>query len=103
VQTYGEEEIRDIHGDVDGQSHVCEVETVGREDQGEGDYVVGDQFLEIFSWFLEAHQENNHLLCPVCRLHEVVCLKNGVVCLVWESLEHAGSIEVPHWCPRHNV
>jgi hypothetical protein len=103
VQAYREEEIGDVHGDVDGQSHIREVEAVRREDQGECDYVVSDQFFEVFSWFLEAHQENNHLLRPVGGLHEVVCLKNSVVCFVWESLEHAGSIEIPDWCPRHNV
>lgn len=79
------------------------MKTIRSEDQGQGDDVVSHQFLEILSWLLEAHEQDNHLLCPVCRLREVVCLENSVVCLVRESLKHAGSIEVPDWGPGHDI
>lgn len=101
--TYCEEEIRDIHGDIYSQSHVCEMEAIGSEDQGQGDDMVGYQFLEVFSGLLETHQQDNHLLRPVSGLHEVVSLEHSIVRLVRESLEHASSAEIPDWCPRHDV
>lgn len=102
-RTHSKEEIRDVHGDIYSQSHICEVEAVGSEDQGQGDNVVGYQFLEVLSRLLETHKQDDHLLRPVCSLREVVGLEDSIVRLVRESLEHASGVEVPDGCPRHDV
>jgi len=95
-QTYGQEEIRDIVSDVDGDTHVREMEPVAQPDQADSDDVVGDQLLEILPRLLQHQQQHNSLLGPVTSLEKVVRLDNGFVGTVGETFVHADGVEVPH-------
>ena len=89
-------------GDVDGQPHVGEVESVTQPDQRESDDVMSHQLLEILPRFLQQQGKNDELLCPVASLQQVVRFEQPFVCSVREPFKHPRGIEVPHWSPAHD-
>lgn len=101
--TYCEEEVTDIVGDVDGQAHVGEVETVAQGNEGQADNVVADQLLKVLAGLLQAQQQDYGLLGPVGGLEQVVELEDGLVGHVREVLVHAGGVEVPDGGAAHDV
>ncbi len=100
--TYGKEEIADVVGDVDGQTHVGEVEAVAQADEGQADDVVADQLLEVLARLFHAQQQHDGLLGPVGGLEQVVELEDGVVGGVREVLVHGTRVEVPHGGAAHD-
>ena len=89
-------------GDIDGKTHVGKVEAVREGDEGEGDYVMGNQLPEVLPRLLHAQHENDGLLGPVSGLEEIVELKWGVETLVWEVLVHASRVEIPDGGAGHD-
>lgn len=90
-------------GNVNGDTHVGEVEAVAQPDQGQGDNVVQDQLLEILAWLLQHQQQDQGLLSPVTGLQQVVGLEQTLVGVVREILEHASRVEVPDGGSRHDI
>lgn len=103
LQTYSEEEIGNVHGDVDGNSHICKVETVAQPDQSERNHMMQNQLFEILSRLLQHQQQYNSLLSPVTRLQQIVSFKHSFMTAVRESLEHGCRVEIPHWRAAHDV
>ena len=103
MSTYRKEEVGDVVGGVHSESHVCKMEGIGQVDQRNGDDVVRNKLLEILPWLLLREQEHNHLLSPVCRLEQIVCLDLRNVRPMRERLIHAVGIEVPHRRLLHDV
>ena len=99
--TYGEEKVGYIVTDVDSNPHICKVKPITQPNQRERNEMMGDQFSEIFPWFLQHQGQHNALLCPVRRLQQVIRLEHGLVRLVWKSLVHSRRIEVPNGRPAH--
>ena len=85
------------------QSHVCKMEGIGQVDQRDCNDMMRYQFLEVLARLLLREQEHNHLLCPVCRLEQIVGLNLRQLCPVWEGLVHAIGIKVPHWRLLHDI
>lgn len=102
-KTHGEEEIGNVHGYVDGNAHVGEVEAVAQPDQGERDNVMQNQLLEIFTRLFEHQEQDNGLLCPVTGLQQIVCLEDALVAAVREALEHGRRVEVPDRAAAHDI
>ena len=89
-------------GDVDGKTHVGEVEAVREGDEEQGDDVMGNKLLEVLPRLLHAQHENDGLLGPVSGLEEIVELECAVESLVWEVFIHASRIKIPDGGARHN-
>lgn len=87
---------------VDGNTHVREMEAVAQPNQADCDDVMCNQLFEVLSRLLEHQEQHNGLLRPVAGLKQIVCLEDGVMCPVREALVHAGRIEVPHRRARHD-
>ena len=104
VQCFGgcQEEIGDVVGDVDGQTHVGEVEAVAQADKRKRDDVVANQFLEVLAGLLELQEQHDRLLGPVACLEEVVSFEEALVLPMGESLEHGGCVEVPDGGALHH-
>src|SRR6266536_1157856 len=64
---------------------------------------MSNQFLEVLSWLLHSQHQDDSLLCPVRRLEQVVEFEDAFVRLRGEGLVHAPRVEIPHWCPAHDV
>lgn len=88
---------------VDGQTHVGEVEAVAQTDEGEADNVMADELAEVLAGLLHAQHQDDSLLGPVGRLEQIVELEEGVVRLVREVLVHGPRVEVPQWGAAHDV
>lgn len=101
--THGEEEVTDIMGDVDGDTHVSKMEPITQPNQCESDDVVKDQLLEIFPGLFEHENKNDTLLGPIACLKKVVGLEECIVFFMWKAFEHSGSIEIPERTPRHDI
>lgn len=103
VIAYREEEVRDIVGDVDGNSHVGEMETVAQSDQSQSDDVVADELHVVLPRFLQLQQKHDRLLRPVTSLEQVVRLEQRRVLAMREPLEHGGGVEIPDVGLAHHV
>jgi len=101
--TYGQEKVADVVRDVDRETHMREMESVAQSYERQCDDVMSNQLLEVFSRFLQLQHQNDHLLCPVARLEQVVCFEVPFQCFVWVSLKHAGRVEIPDRRPTHDV
>ena len=53
ILTYGQEEITNIMGYVDGKTHVSEMESIAETNQGQADDVVSNELLEVLSPLLQ--------------------------------------------------
>jgi hypothetical protein len=102
-KTYSKEEIRNVHGNVDGNTHVGEMETVAQPDQSQSNDMMQDQLFEILSRLLQHEQQHNSLLSPITRLQEIVSLEDGLVGAVRETLKHGIRVEVPDGRATHDV
>ena len=101
--TYSKEKVRDVMGDVHGQTHIGEVEAVAQRNQSQRDNVVADKLLKILAGFLQLQQEHNSLLCPVTRLQQVVRLEHAFMLAVGEPLKHGGRVKVPDIRSAHDI
>lgn len=102
-ESYSKEEIRNIHGDVDSDSHVCEMEAVTQPDQSQSNDMMQDQLFEIFPRLLQHEQQHNSLLSPVARLQQIVSLEDSLVTAVRETLKHGIRVEIPDGRATHDV
>ena len=102
-ETYGEEEITDIVGDVDGKTDVGEVKAVAQADESQADNVMADQLLEVLARLFHAEDKHDGLLSPVGGLEEVVELEQGVMGLVREVFVEGACVEIPNRRPAHDV
>jgi hypothetical protein len=103
TKTYGEEKIRNVMGNVDGQAHVGEVESIAQANQAQGDDVVAHQLLEVLARLLQHQEKHNHLLGPVAGLNQVVSFEQGGVGLVGEPVVHGRGVEVPQVRLAHDI
>lgn len=101
--TYGKKEITDVMGQVDGNTHVREVEPVAQDNKGQSDDMVSHKLSEVLTRLLHAQKQDNGLLCPVRSLEQVVKLEDGLVGLVQEGLVHASRVEISHWRSAHDI
>lgn len=90
-------------GNVHGKPHVCKVEPITQEDQGQCDDVVSNQLFKVLPGLLQLQQQDNGLLGPVRRFQQVVRLEIRLVLSVREPLEHGRGVEVPDIRPAHDV
>ena len=85
--------------DIYCESHIRKMEPVAQPDQAERYAMMRYQLFEVLSRLFQHQQKYNHLLCPVARLQQIVCLKYSFMRLVGETLVHGRCIEVPNWRP----
>lgn len=102
-KTYGKEEIRNVHGNVDSNSHVGEMEAVAQPDQSQGNDVMQHQLFEILPRLLQHEQQHNGLLSPITRLQQIVSLEDSLVTAVRETLKHGIRVEIPDGRATHDV
>jgi hypothetical protein len=102
-ETYSKEEIRDIHGDVDSDSHISEMEAITQPDQSKSDDMMQHQLFEILSRLFQHEQQHNSLLSPITRLQKIVSLKDSLVGAMREALKHGICVEVPDGRATHDV
>lgn len=62
--TYSQEEITDIVGEEDANTHVSEVKPIATPDEGNCYDVVEHEFFVILSWLFQSKNEDNGLLQP---------------------------------------
>lgn len=101
--TYGQKEIGNIVCDVHTHSYIGHMEPIAQENQGEGDDMMQHQLAEIFPRFLQQQDEHDELLRPVGSFEQVVRFEQSLVRPVREPFIHPRRVEVPDWCPAHNV
>ncbi len=99
----GQEEVRNIHRDVDCKPHPGEMEAVRQTDQKHRHNVVEDQLLEVLAGLLQAEHQHDRLLGPETGLEEVVELEEPEVALVRVVEVELPRVEVPHRCFPHDV
>jgi hypothetical protein len=102
-ETYSKEEIRNVHGNVNGNTHIGEMEAVAQPDQSQSNDMMQDQLFEILSRLLQHEQQHNSLLSPITRLQKIVSLEDSLVGAVREPLKHGIRVEVPDWRAAHDV
>ena len=99
----GQEEVGNIHGDVDCKADPREMEPIGQTDQKHRHDVVEDQLLEVLAGLLQTKHQHHRLLGPEARLEEVVELEEpemGFVRIVHVELP---GVKEPHRRLRHDV
>jgi len=90
-------------GQVDGNTHIGEVEPVAQVNEGQSDDMVCHKLLEVLARLLHAQHQDNSLLRPVRSLEQVVELEDGLVGLVREGLVHASRVEIPYRSSAHDI
>lgn len=103
LNTYRQEEIRDIVRDIYRKTHVRKVEAITQRNQRQRDDMVSNQLLEILPRLLQLQEQHNRLLGPVTRLEQVIRLEHRLVLTMREPFKHSGRVEVPDVRPAHDV
>jgi hypothetical protein len=88
---------------VNSQSHVSEVETIAKRNEGQGYYVMPNKFLEVFAWLFHSQHENYGLLRPISCLEQIVDFEYALMRLVWIILIHPTCVEIPDRGTTHHI
>ena len=76
------------------ETHIREVEVIGKRDESESDEMVAHQLPIILPRLLDLEAYYDGLLHPVACLEEVVEFEVAAKCSIWVGGVHAADIEV---------
>lgn len=90
--------MRNVHG----ESHVRKMKPVAKPNERNGDDVVCNELLEIFSGFLQLQEKHDGLLRPVGCLHQVISLEIALVSAMGKVNKHCRCVKIPYWTAAHD-